>query len=77
MASVDIWGFKAGLSTDGRTIWPKPIKREAVRRVGAPSGITLLPYRYCAADIVPQSRADAVTVQLLYPFCEARLSTAV
>ncbi|MGV0910237.1 transposase [Martelella sp. FOR1707] len=33
MASVDIWGFKVGLSTDGRKIWPKSIKREAVRRV--------------------------------------------
>lgn len=33
MASVDIWGFKVGLSTDGRKIWPKSIKREAVHRV--------------------------------------------
>nr|WP_272211434.1 transposase [Marinicella sp. W31]MDC2877320.1 transposase [Marinicella sp. W31] len=30
---MDIWGFKVGLSTDGRKIWPKSIKREAVRRV--------------------------------------------
>ncbi|MCD1635388.1 transposase [Martelella mediterranea] len=81
MASVDIWGFKVGLSTDGRKIWPKSLKREAVRRVrdeGCP--VKLIADELGTRDFLvrkwvklAEARATDVEREGLHPFAEVKL----
>ncbi|MEO1989246.1 MAG: transposase [Martelella sp.] len=82
MASVDIWGFKVGLSTDGRKIWPKSIKREAVRRVrdeGRP--VKLIADELGTRDTLvrkwvklAEARAADIEHDGLQPFAEVKLA---